>query len=311
MKLFQYIIILFTSLCYATSAQSSATARPDFNLNEIASGVYVHYGKHVDFVSAGHDDIANLGFIIGDSCGAVIDTGGSVTQGQSLLSAIRQKTSLPVCFVINTHIHFDHMLGNSVFRNKLVKFVGHKSLADEVIANRTFFLQQFADELGDNASEDSIAGPDILVEDNMQLDLGNRILELSAYDSAHSHTDLSIYDRQTKSLWLSDLLFIERIPALDGSLKGWLKILDTLKDNPARQLIPGHGTVILNSSSAFADQERYLMTLLSQTRKKIEEGLFMEEIVDSVGAEEKLHWLLHEQHHKRNVTKAFSELEWE
>jgi hypothetical protein len=37
----------------------------------------------------------------------------------------------------------------------------------------------------------------------------------------------------------------------------------------------------------------------------------MEDIVDSVGNSEKQLWLLHEQHHKRNVTKAFSELEWE
>jgi len=37
----------------------------------------------------------------------------------------------------------------------------------------------------------------------------------------------------------------------------------------------------------------------------------MDEVIDSVGATEKKQWLLHEQHHRRNVSKAFTELEWE
>ena len=51
--------------------------------------------------------------------------------------------------------------------------------------------------------------------------------------------------------------------------------------------------------------------LLSETRKEIDKGTFMEEVIESVGKTEKTKWLLHEQNHKRNVTKAFIELEWE
>ena len=289
----------------------SPTYQQGFNLTEIATGIYVHKGKHAGFESQEHADIANIGFIVGDECVAVIDTGGSVQIGQALLSAIREITPRQICYVINTHVHFDHLLGNIVFKNGKVKFVGHLNLADEVAANRSFFLEQFREDLGDDPDENSIVAPDVLVDDHMQIDLGNRILSLTSYPSAHSHTDLSVFDERTKTLWLSDLLFVERIPSLDGSLRGWIKITDELRQTSALRLVPGHGPSSAKPISSFDAQQQYLQILLTQTRQKILEGAFMEDIVDAVGKEGKHLWLLHEQHHKRNVTRAFRELEWE
>ncbi len=300
------------SLVYTLApALASSENNLTFNLTEIAPGIHVHKGVHAGFESPGHDDIANIGFIIGDHCVAVIDTAGSVRIARSLLAAIKKTTSRPICFVINTHIHFDHLLGNIVFKNDKVKFVGHKNLADEVAANRAFFLEQFKENLGNNPGEASIIAPDILVDGSMQLDLGDRVLTLTAYTSAHSHTDLTIYDELTRTLWLSDLLFVQRIPSLDGSLKGWINTMDKLREATVERLIPGHGPVSMSPAGAFDAQQQYLQVLLSQTRKKIAEGLFMEDIVDTVGSEEKQRWLLSEQNHKRNVTRAFRELEWE
>ncbi len=145
----------------------------------------------------------------------------------------------------------------------------------------------------------------------MKIDLGERILLLTAYKTAHSHSDLSIFDMKTKTLWAGDLLFKERIPALDGSLKGWLSVLEMIKNQDILTIIPGHGTPTGDWKKAIAEEEEYLNILLNDTRQAIANGMFMGEILETVGHKVKEKWLLHEQHHKRNVSKAFTELEWE
>jgi len=300
------VLALFT--LNVTASDTPGTA---FNLDEVAPGIYVHSGVHVPFEDPQHDDIANTGFIIGNDCVAVIDTGGSVRIGQQLLDSLRNITDKPVCYVINTHVHFDHVLGNVVFKSGDTKFVGHADLADAMAASSGFFIEEFREDLGEYANADGIVAPTMLVEDTLELDLGDRELQLKAWPVAHTHTDLTVLDKKTNTLWLADLLFVERIPALDGSLKGWLAVIDQLEKEPYATVIPGHGPVISDWPDGLLPQKQYLTMLLEQTRKRIAEGAFMEEVIESVGEQEKQAWLLHEQHHKRNVTKAFTELEWE
>ena len=306
---FMSVTCLLSAATVAACASEEADGR--FNLAEISPGIFVHQGKHVDLDHADHDDIANIGFIIGDECIAVIDTGGSVDIGLALKNAVKSKSSLPVCYVINTHIHFDHVLGNVAFKEFAPEFVGHENLVEEMEHNRSFFLSEFAADLGDDPSEAAIIGPDITVSGTLDLDLGNRLITLSAHPPSHSFTDLSIYDHKTGTLWLSDLLFIDRIPVFDASLRGWLKTMETLKAQPANHVIPGHGTITLPWPDAASPQEDYLNMLLRETRKEIGKGTFMEEVIDIVGKTEKTEWLLHEGNHGRNVSRAFLELEWE
>ena len=299
---------------FNTSFISVAFAGGDteaFNLQQIAEGNYLHQGIHVEFTHPQHDDIANIGFIVGEKCIATIDTGGSVTIGQELLLAIREISQLPVCYVINTHVHFDHILGNLAFLKEGPQFVGHGQLADAVEQNRDFFLQQFRGNLGPTPDRDSIIGPDLTVDKTMDLDLGNRLIRLTAYQTAHSHSDLTVLDLDTKTIWTGDLVFRERIPSLDGKLKGWLAMLEEFQNLKINLAIPGHGTISHNWPQTYAAERSYLTMLLNNTREAIKNGQFLEEAVSSIGKKEKQEWLLHEQHHSRNVTKAFTELEWE
>jgi len=174
-----------------------------------------------------------------------------------------------------------------------------------------FFLEQSKNDLGPAPNRNSIVGPNLGVDKTMELDLGNRLLRLTAYQTAHSHTDLTVFDQQTKTLWTGDLVFRERIPALSGKLKGWLAVLETLQNEAIDLAIPGHGTISNDWPETYAAEEAYLTMLLNDTRKAISKGKFLEEAIETVGNVEKKKWLLYKQHHNRNVTKAFTELEWE
>ena len=59
-------------------------------------------------------------------------------------------------------------------------------------------------------------------------------------------------------LFPADLVFVGRVPSLDGSLPGWLAELDALEALGARSAVPGHGPALVDLATAIAPLRRYL-----------------------------------------------------
>jgi quinoprotein relay system zinc metallohydrolase 2 len=280
-------------------------------VQEVAPGLYVHQGEHAEATPQNEGGIANIGFIVGRDAVAVIDTGGSAAEGRRLRAAIRAVTALPIRYVINTHMHPDHVLGNAAFVEDAPAFVGHAKLPAALAARGMLYLQNQARELGAVAAGTRAILPTLTVASRMEIDLGGRVLRLVAHRTAHTDNDLSVYDVQTSTLWLADLLFIDRIPAIDGSLNGWLEVIAELRRMPAARVIPGHGPVVADWPAALDGEERYLRTLRDEIRALLRKGGTMEQAVATVGGSERGKWLLFDEYNPRNVVTAFAELEWE
>ena len=304
--------ILWATAALLIAGPSTATA-PAFAVDQVANGVFVHVGKQLPLDAPGHDDIANIGFVVGTRCVAVIDTGGSVRIGRALRAAIRQHTALPVCYVINTHVHVDHVLGNAAFRGDKPQFVGREGLGAALARSRAFFLREFAGDFDAPAAADQIVAPDLEVKDTLELDLGDRKLSLRAWPKAHTDCDLTVFDEASGTLWTGDLLFRERTPVLDGSVTGWLAAIDDLAKIPAKIVVPGHGKVGRDLAAALAPERQYLQALVAAVRADLAEGKSLNDAVVAlqVAAGEKDHWLLWESAHAHNVARVYQELEWE
>jgi len=298
-------------LLFALSIVSLQTTAAALPVKEITPGIYVHLGKHLFPDSQNHGEIANLGFIVGQKCVAVIDSGGNPEQGAALKQAVTETTQTPICYVINTHVHPDHINGNSAFKAPGVKFVGHHKLARAMAARGSYYLDKAADQLGVKMSAADLIPPDIEVKDSMKLDLGGRTLVLKAHPAAHTDNDLSIYDQESDTMWLSDLLFTEHVPTLDGSLKGWLAEIDKLEKQSFRYVIPGHGDVVSDWPQSIQPEKHYLTLLQTEIRAAIKKGRHLEDAVQIIGSSEKNNWALFDDYHRKNVTTAFAELEWE
>ena len=283
--------------------------KSSYGLSRVAASSYVRPGHHGLIFES--EDIANIGFIVGSKCVAVIDTGGSYSEGLHLLKAIRSLTATPICYVINTHVHPDHMLGNNAFQLEGVNYVGHHNLPQSLALVADIFLQRLRASEYLVRDDTKIVFPDVLVADTLELDLGDRNLLLTAHATAHTSADLSIYDPKDKLLWLGDLLFMEHVPALDGSLIGWIGELESLMLSPSAAVVPGHGPVIAAWPQASHELLRYLKVLRDETREWMVAGGDMQGAQEHVGLAERDHWQLFDQFHKRNVITAYAELEWE
>lgn len=303
---------LFQSL-FATmlvvSADASESHSTQFEIVQVAAGIYVHPGRQVGIDHENRGDSANIGFIVGRKCVAVVDSGGSIDTGRALLAAIRIRTNVPICYVINTHVHFDHILGNAAFVEDGVEFVGHQNLAEAIVSNREFFSEQFAQELDDSGPE-LVIGPTKSVFVSTTLDLGERNIVLKPHRTAHTTTDLSVFDENTDTLWTGDLVFIGRLPILEGSLRGWLTWLEEYQSKSFARIIPGHGPTAAGWPSAADAEREYLTALLTDARKAVADGIYIEDAIEIIGVNAASKWAVSDVH-PRNASRAFRELEWE
>jgi glyoxylase-like metal-dependent hydrolase (beta-lactamase superfamily II) len=121
--------ICFLALCLISCAHA-AVSSTDFNLVSLGNGIYVHHGEHLDIDTGYQGDICNISFVVGRLGVAVIDTGGSLKVGKALRAAIKKITDKPILYVINTHVHPDHIFGNAAFIEDKPVFVGHAKLGD-------------------------------------------------------------------------------------------------------------------------------------------------------------------------------------
>ena len=287
------------------------TTQNDFAIESLGNGIYVHHGKNLDIDTGYQGDICNISFVVGSKGVAVIDTGGSFKTGNKLRDAIKMVTDKPILYVINTHVHPDHIFGNAAFLQDNAQFVGHEKLATAMQLRKEAYDKLNIKYMGDDAKGSEIVKPTVQVKEPINLDLGDRTLTVTPYPNAHTNTDVSVIDSKTSTLFTGDLLFIERTPVIESDIKGLIAVIDTLKTYPVKQVVPGHGPSTKDWVTALNNEQRYLNALLTDIRANIKAGKSMSEAMGTAAAGEKDKWLLFDIANRRNVNTLYPALEFE
>lgn len=296
--------------CTRAATEPAGAVQP-LVMTQPAPGVHVQQGAQEAWQPGNAGNVANLAFVVGQRCVAVIDSGGSPEVGRRLRATIERTTPLPVCFVITTHAHPDHLLGHAAFLGADVSFVAHARYAAALGGRERAYRNTVLRDFRMTLAPQDIVYPTLTVERELEIDLGGRRLQLRAWPTSHTNNDLSVWDAQSGTLFLGDLLFVGHIPVLDGRLNGWLATMAELRQLRATLVVPGHGAPSRDWPAAMAPQQAYLETLQRETRAAIRGKLNIAQAVERITLPEGSAWLLAELFHRRNVTAAYAELEWE
>ena len=291
------------------------------DVKKIADGVYVHYGKHKNIYEGSNiGDIANLGFIIGDESIAVIDTGGSYQVGEALKLAIKKISQKPIKYVINTHVHQDHIFGNTAFVSEGAIIYGHFNLKKALKERGSQYIRQVS-EAGDKVKGTKVIFPHKVIAEissdqlkklsnKIIINLGNRKLLLASHPTAHTYSDASVFDLKTKTFFVGDLVQDERLPTMDGLVKNWIKVLDEIEKVDFKIMVPGHGK-IQTDNTALNKTKKYLQVLYDEVIEVLKKNISVEESLNTIAQSEKNNWLLFDRVNPGNIVRTFMRYEWE
>ncbi len=280
-------------------------------VTEVTPGAFVHQGLIEDTTRRNAGDVSNHGFIVGETSVAVIDAGYSRALGEALYLAIRAKTDKPISHIIFTHMHPDHTLGGDVFIEAGAKALGapkFQSAYDNRVLGYIDAQTRLIGAEHGHGTFGEIRAQEVVEE---TIDLGARPLRLMSYPTAHTTNDMTILDEVAETIWMGDLTFLGHTPALDGSITGWIALLDSLNAGDAKHMVPGHGPAQVAFPSGANPTLDYLKGLATAMRASIAKGESLQTALKDKGDDLRKDWKLWDEFHLRNATNAYIELEWE
>jgi glyoxylase-like metal-dependent hydrolase (beta-lactamase superfamily II) len=249
-------------------ASSADLAEKEATLEELAPGVYAYTAQ----------GDPNVGCIIGTDAVLAIEARATPLMASRWIEVIRSLTDLPFGDLVLTHYHAVRVLGASAFGAR--RIIAHVATA-ELIEERG---------MADWASEqarmprlfegaETIPGltrPTQTFEESMELDLGDRRVELRYLGRGHTSGDLVVWLPDERICFAGDLMEAEAAPYMgDAHIGEWRgSTLDRVADLGAERLVGGRGPVVRGAAveQAIADTRAFLSSVYEGTREVKESG---------------------------------------
>jgi glyoxylase-like metal-dependent hydrolase (beta-lactamase superfamily II) len=262
------VTILSLSIYLALVPVSAQQSTISYKSTELAPGLHMIEGQ-------GGFAGGNVGLLTGTD-GVVLIDDGLPPLAELLLATIRKLTDKPVDFVINTHVHGDHIGANGPLGKAGATIVAHDKLRERLVAEGMPGPQGMAP-----APKDAL--PVLTFSDAVTFHLNGNEAFVFHLERAHTDGDAAILFREANVLHAGDVMFNKLFPFIDldsgGSVEGYIaaqKKMLSMTDSRTR-IIPGHGP-LANAADLMASIEM-LETSLASVRALVEAGKSEDEIL--------------------------------
>ena len=297
----RFLILFYCTFLF--SAQFNYKLKP-IKLNENS---YYFYGKEEYFSTKNGGDIANTAFIITKNSVILIDTGSSELYGEQIKKAISKITSKPIKYIINTHHHPDHFLGNSAFTNSNI--YASKFTKEEIENNGELYITNLTNLVNEAISNTKVKAPNQILN-SKELIFDDYKLKI-LYLDGHTKSDVAIYDEKTKILYASDLIFNKRTMATPhANINKWIASLKELKNIDFKLTVPGHG-VAFENKSVIDENINYLKYLDNTLKNSAKKGLDIFEILNLPTPKEFNNFTMFKEEFERSVINLYPTYEKE
>jgi glyoxylase-like metal-dependent hydrolase (beta-lactamase superfamily II) len=249
-------------------ASSTDLAEKEATLEELAGGVFAYTAQ----------GDPNVGCVIGSDSILAIEARATPFMARRWIEVVRTVSDLPFGDLVLTHYHAVRVLGAAAFDAQ--RIVTTRRTAD-LIEERG--QEDWASEQGRMPrlfqGAESIPGltrPTDTFDDSLEIDLGNRVVQLQFLGRGHTSGDLVAWLPDERICFAGDLVEAQAAPYMgDAHIEDWRgSTLDNVAALGARQMVGGRGPVVREAAvdQAIADTRAFLSAVLEGTRQVKQAG---------------------------------------
>ncbi|MBM89592.1 MAG: MBL fold metallo-hydrolase [Gammaproteobacteria bacterium] len=274
-KPFKSLSVFFVSGCLAIIANHSIAqgsfAGVELSIEHVQGNVYM-----VQRPGGG----GNIGVMAGPD-GVLLVDALFAPLADRLVAAVKAVTDSEIRFLINTHIHVDHVGGNENLAELGVLIFAHDNTRLKFLEETSHFPRQGGSFL---PQQPAAARPVITYDNEIGFHLNGE--EVRAFLAPPSHTDgdTFVYFSESDVLHLGDVFRTTSYPIIDkfngGTLRGTIAALDLAISmaGPDTKIIPGHGLEIVGREEMqeFLDM---ILDIRDQVYTMIRDGKHLDEVM--------------------------------
>jgi glyoxylase-like metal-dependent hydrolase (beta-lactamase superfamily II) len=252
----------------------------------VRENVTVKVSEHVHVIPDGNvGGVPNIGIIVGSKGTLVVDTGLGPRNGEAVLREVRKVSGNTDLFIVATHFHSEHTLGESAFpaSAKVIRARAQQQEIDEIGVQPNFATRSPA--MAELMKDAVFRKADEIFDTEKVLDLGGVRVRLLRYGGTHTNGDTLIFVEGDNVLFPGDVIMNRRFLAFNArsNVQAWLRSLEEAARLRPTRIVPAHGE--MGDGSLIEINRTYLQTLQTRVRELKREGKTLEQTAETVTAE--------------------------
>ncbi len=242
---------------------------------QLAPGVYA--------LLSNKPPVDNSGFVVGERGVLVIDAHINGAMARQIQAAVRRVTDKPILYLINTNFHGDHTFGNYAFPAE-TRIVAHRETAERMrdFEHEKKLLLATVNNDPTVYADVRLRLPDVVFDDYLRLDLGDRVVELYHFGTGNTPGDTVVYVPEARVAWTGNLVVGEgTIPFLiEGRAGEYLQTISRFaRTLEVDTIIPGHAAP--TTGAIFDRYLSYLSGLIRSVRSATRAGQSLQQTLDN------------------------------
>ncbi len=211
---------------------------------------------------------SNSHFVVTEKGVLLFDTGSSESIGNGIKKAIKLVTNKPVRWVVNSHSHADHWLGNAAFTDTNPEIIASNLALTTMKKHGQADVAFYSDVTEGTIGVTQLVYPTLIVSEEQNRNFGGLNIELLFSNDGHSPGDILMWLPKQKIIFGGDVLSSDWMPIITshGNIPNLIETLYAIvKLNPTI-VLTGHGKAT-TVKSVIRDAN-----LLSSVWKHVKEG---------------------------------------